>query len=391
MVHPFDALSEEMLRSRPSVKWRHYPEDVLPCWVADMDFQPAEPIRRAIAEYARAGDLGYPPKAGLAGLFDAVRGRLSNRFGIEVGPDDLMMMPGIIPGLYLAVRTLAGRGEGVVIQPPVYPPFMAAVTNSGRKAVYNPMRLGGNGWEFDFDGLERSITPSTRLLMLCNPQNPTGRVFSRAELERLGDIVLRNRLWVVTDELHADLTLDGRFTPFASLGEQVARRTLTLYGPTKAFNIAGLKIGFAFSTNQELMETVRMAATGLVVPGNAVAQAATIAAYGEGDEWLGQTLDYLRSNRQFLIEFVERELPGVSLHAPQGTYLGWLDFREADLGEPAARFLLEKAKVGLNSGSDFGPGDGTPDLEGFARLNFATSRAILTRVLERIGTALTAR
>ena len=389
MIHPFDSLSVERLRERPSVKWRHFSEDVLPCWVADMDFPPAESVRQAIADYAMAGDLGYPPKSGLDGLFEAVCGRLEDRHGLSVEPDDLQMMAGIIPGLYLAVRTLAGPGEGVIVQPPIYPPFMAAVENSGRETIYNPMVLGPGGWEFDFEGLEAAITPSTRLLMLCSPQNPTGRVFTRAELERLAEIVLRHRLWVVSDELHADLSLEGTFIPFASLSEEIAQRTLTLYGPTKAFNIAGLKIGFAVSRNRWLMERIRTAGTGLVVPGNALAQAATLAAYRQGDEWLERTLDYLRENRQFLVDYVSRELPGVALTPPQGTYLAWLDFEAAELPGPASEFLLQEAKVGLNSGADFGPAEGfEPSLDRFVRLNFATSRAILESALERIRDAL---
>ncbi|MEX2535477.1 MAG: PatB family C-S lyase [Trueperaceae bacterium] len=398
MIHPFDALSQDTLRTRPSVKWRHFPEDVLACWVADMDFPPAQEIRRAVADFAQAGDLGYPPRTGLEGLFEAVCGRLAGRYRLTIQPDDLMMMPGIIPGLYLATQTLAGPGEGVVVQPPIYPPFMAAVRESGREAVYNPMVLTDAGWEFDFEGLEQAITPSTRLLMLCNPQNPTGRVFRRDELERLAQIVLRHRLWVVSDELHADLTLAGEFIPLASLGDEIAQRTLTLYGPTKTFNIAGLKIGFAFSHNQQLMDMVREAAKGLVVSGNVLAQAATIAAYRQGDKWLENTLSYLRGNRRLLIDFVERELPEVALHAPEGTYLAWLDFRKAGLQEAAAPFLLANAKVGLNGGPDFGPPvhyaaeqRAEPGLESYARLNFATSKTILNQALEQIRDALAVR
>lgn len=395
MEHPFDTLTEEMLRARPSVKWQWFPEDVLACWVADMDFPPAAEVRRAIAEFAEAGDLGYPPKDGLTGLLESVSERLASRYGLSLAPDEIHTMPGIIPGLYLACLTLAGPGEGVVVQPPIYPPFIKAVKDTGRVLVSNPMLETDSGWRFDLEGLERSITPATRLLMLCNPQNPTGRVFSRDELVALAEVVLRHRLWVVSDELHADLTLDGEHVPFASLSPEVAQRTLTLYGPTKAFNIAGLKIGFAFSHNAALLERVRTAGQGLVVPGNAVAQSATLAAYRHGDEWLENTLAYLRGNRDALVDFVRRELPGVSVRETEGTYLAWLDFRESGLPEAAAPFLLERAKVGLNAGNDFRPDpdshhdrDVGIDLAPFARLNFATSRPIMMRALERIRDAL---
>jgi cystathionine beta-lyase len=385
----FDSLNEAVLRERPSVKWRHFPEDVLPCWVADMDFPPAEPVRSAIAEFARAGDLGYPPQTGLPGLREAVAERLTLEHDLRTEPEQVQSLPGIITGLYLACQALAGPGEGVVVQPPVYPPFMQAVENSSRRLIRNPMRETDRGWRFDLADLESRITPATRLLMLCNPQNPTGRVFRREELEGLAEVVLRHRLWVVSDELHADLVLEGRHVPFASLGDEVAQRTLTLYGPTKAFNIAGLKIGFAVSANAALLERIREAGRGLVVPGNVLAQAATLAAYREGGPWLEHTVAYLRENRRFFAEFVASEIPGVGLRAPEGTYLAWLDFRSLGLDGPAAEYLLEHARVGLNSGADFGPGV-EPGYEGFARLNFATSRPILQEVLERIRKALLA-
>lgn len=391
MNHPYDALSEKQLRERPSNKWRRYPADVLACWVADMDFPPAPEIRQAIADFAMAGDLGYPPQGGIAGLSETVCGRLAHRYGLTVEPEDLQALPGVVPGLYLASAVLAGPGEGVVVQPPIYPPFMAAVRNTGREIVYNPMREGKTGWKFDLADLERKIEPSTRLLMLCNPQNPTGRVFSREELEGLAAVVLRHRLWVVSDELHADLVLPGpsgrRHLPFASLGPEIAQRTLTLYGPTKAFNIAGLKIAFALSHNKEMMERIRTFGRGFVVAGNVLAQAATIAAYRQGDAWLEDTLEYLRGNRDALVDFVRKELPGVRVHSPEGTYLAWLDFREIELGKPAADFLLAEARIGVNPGSDFGPDDES-DLHGFARLNFATSRPILMDALARIRDAL---
>lgn len=389
MDHPFDALSEEALRERTSVKWNHFPQEVLPCWVADMDFPVAREIRERIADFASAGDLGYPPKGGLPGLREAVADRLTERHALAVEPDQIKVLAGVIPGLNLACRALAGPGEGVVVQPPIYPPFMGAIKASGRQAVWNPMVEGTAGWELDLDGLEEAIEPSTRLLMLCNPQNPTGRVFRRDELERLAEIVLRHRLWVVSDELHADLALFGRHIPFASLDPEVAQRTLTLYGPTKAFNIAGLKIGFAFSANRELLAAVDRAGRGMVVAGNVLAQVAAIAAYRDAGGWLGDTSDYLRANRDELVDFIRLRLPGVRLNPPEGTYLAWLDLRDCDLPVPAAQFLLENAKVGLNAGGDFGP-EGERSYDGFARLNFATSRALLLAALGRMRSALTA-
>ena len=254
---------------------------------------------------------------------------------------------------------------------------------TGRVPVYNPFVHDGAHWRIDFEALEALVTPATRLFMLCNPQNPTGRVFTRGELERLADFVLKHRLWVVSDELHSDLVYEGfEHIPFASLGEEIAERTVTLFGPTKTFNIAGLKIGFLASQNKALLERVKGTGFGLVGAPNVVAQTATIAAYAEGDAWLNETLSYLKANRDYVADFVKRELPGVEHTAPEGTYLAWLDFRNLGLENPEA-FLLEEAKVALNDGSWFGPGG-----EGFVRLNFATSRHIVRQTLERIRDAV---
>ena len=269
------------------------------------------------------------------------------------------------------------------MQSPIYGPFRMAVEETGRKPVYNPFVHDGAHWRIDFGALEASVTPATRLFMLCNPQNPTGRVFTRDELERLAEFVLKHRLWVVSDELHSDLVYAGHeHIPFASLSDDIAQRTITLFGPTKTFNIAGLKIGFLVSQNEALLKRVQSLAHGLVGAPNVVAQAATIAAYNEGDAWLKETLSYLQANRDFVADFVKRELPGVEHTSPEGTYLAWLDFRSLGLENPEA-YLLEQAKVALNDGSWFGPGG-----EGFVRLNFATSRHIVQAALERIRDAV---
>lgn len=383
MSHPFDALTEQQLRQRSCIKWGHYPPDVLPLWVADMDFPIASEIKDALREHVAGDEFGYPPMTGVPGLLDAVQERLADRYGYRVPQERITQLPGIIPGLYLAVRTLAGPADEVIVQPPAYPPFMQATNQSHRKLVYNPMVVRAGRWELDLEGLERMITPATRLLIFCNPQNPTGRVFTRAELERLAEIVLEHRLWVVSDELHADLTLDARHIPFASLSPEVAERTVTLYGPTKAFNIAGLKVGFMIAGSDALNERLRAAGT-MLPPPNVLAQVATLAAYRHADGWLESTLDYLRGNREVVARFVEQELPGVEFIPPEGTYLAWLDFRRVVPADELEGFLLDRAKVGLNLGAGYGPGG-----EGHARLNFATSRSLVTRCLERVRDALT--
>ena len=237
-VNPFDSVTLESLRSKSCMKWTHYGEDVLPLWVADMDFPPADVISQALTERARSGNLGYPAGylTGEPGLREALIAWLRERHDWTVAEDDIWPVHGIIPGLYLSALACASAGEGVVLQSPLYPPFMSAVNDTGRVAQYNPLVWTGSRWELDFDALEATITPQTRLLMFCNPHNPTGRVFTRDELGTLAEIVLRHRLWVVSDELHSDLVYPGaQHIPFASLGRR-----------------GGSAYGHAFGTDQNL-------------------------------------------------------------------------------------------------------------------------------------------
>jgi cystathionine beta-lyase len=383
MNHPFDALTPETLRQKACVKWNRYPDDVLPLWVADMDFPVAEVIKQGVRRYLETDDFGYPPDGGIPGLKAAVIARLQARYNWQVSAQQLMLINGIVPGLFLGVEALSSVGDEVLMHAPIYGPFMMAVEQTGRRPLYSRLIHDGAHWHMDIEGLEALITPATRILMLCNPQNPVGRVFTRKELEQLAEVALKHRLWVISDELHSDITYPGHsHIPFASLGPEVAERTLTLFGPTKAFNIAGFKTGFAISHNEALLRRVKQVATGHVGAPDVLAQAATLAAYRDGDDWLAGVLSYLKDNRDFVAEFIQTELPRVRFSAPEGTYLAWLDLRDYKL-ENVEAFMLEHAKVGLNNGAWFGPGG-----EGFGRLNFATSRRIVSEALERIRDAL---
>lgn len=389
-MHPFDALTLQDLRVRPCMKWQHYPQlhpdkDVLPLWVADMDFPTAAPITAALSARAESGNLGYPAgyPGGEPGLREALSAWLAARHGWEVAEEHIQPLHGVIPGLYLGVLACASAGEGVVLQPPLYPPFISAVSDTGRTAQYNPLLWTGTRWELDVAGLDALITPQTRLLIFCNPHNPTGRVFSRAELEALAAVVLRHRLWVISDELHSDLVYPGQtHIPFASLGDEVAARTVTLLGPTKSFNIAGLKVGFMITQNAELLERLKRVGAGLVTPPNVMAQAAAKAAYTEGEPWLADALAYLQKNRDLVTRFAQTHLPGSAYAAPEGTYLAWLDLRGLKL-EGSLYDRLLACGVGLSEGTLNGPGG-----EGFARLNFATSTAILEEALSRLRVGL---
>ena len=375
----FDAPTEADLRAKPSGKWTRYDPDVLPVWVADMDFPPAEPIRRALQAHLERGSFGYPPSGGHPGLVSAVTERLADRFGWAVPPEAVHPLAGIIPGLFLGTLATTGPGEQVVVQPPIYPPFFSVIRQAQRALLENPMVDDGARFVMDLDQLRAAITPATRAIMFCNPHNPTGRVFSRAELEALAEVVLEHRLWMISDELHADLVFDGRHLPFASLSPEVAQRTLTLYGPTKAFNLAGFKIGFLIAENPALLARAKEIA-GYFLPGvNVMGQIAALAAFREGDAWLSAALGYLRANRDHLLARLAAEAPAVRAYAPEGTYLVWLDLRATGLGEDPAAVLLERGRVGLNAGADYGTGG-----SGFARFNVATSRRILDAAIDRV-------
>jgi cysteine-S-conjugate beta-lyase len=384
-THPYDSLSVDALRGKVNAKWTHYGPEVLPLWVAEMDFPLADAVKEAIRAQAESDNLGYCLAQGLPGLVEALQARLGERFGLGVPPEAVRLLGSTVQGLYLAVRAFAGPGDEALLLTPLYPPFKAAVESSGRVPVEVPMVDADGGYAIDFDALEEAVTPATRLLMLCNPHNPVGRVYTERELTALAELALRHNLWIVSDELHADLLFDGRHRPIAGLGDEIAARTLTLYGPSKAFNIPGLRISFAISHNPGVLERIGRLARGVAPGPNVLAQAATIGAYTRGGPWFDDTLAYLDANRAHLAERVANDLTGVRLHTPQATYLAWLDFRAAGLGDDPAKALLEHAKVGLNSGLAFGRGG-----EGFARLNFATGRAILDEALTRIADAVTA-
>lgn len=381
MPHAYDALNLAELRERPMNKWRYYDADVLPLWVADMDFPVAEAIRRAIREFADSGLFGYPEWTGLPGVREAVVSRLERRYGWSVPLEAVAILPGIVAGLYDAVTAFTSGGDGVLATTPVYPPFRTAAEAQGRILQAADLAEGPNGYRLDPEALDRAITPSTRLLMLCHPHNPTGRVFDGEELAALAERVLQHRLFVVSDELHADLNYHTRHVPFASLSPEVSRRTVTLLGPSKAFNIAGLKIGFAVAEDPEVLRRFLAATPKQTAP--TLSQVAARAALTEADDWLHDTMCYLRTNRDFVAGFVRDRLPDVRFHAPQATYLAWLDFRGTPLAADPAGELLARARLGLNDGATFGEAG-----RGFVRLNFATSRSIVAEALNRIERVL---
>jgi cystathionine beta-lyase len=387
--HPpydFDAVDPAVRRTSRGEKWTTYPSEALPLWVADMDFAVAEPIRRVLQRAVDTSDLGYPVHPLPTDLPEIFAERSRERFGWAVEPRRVEILTDVMQGVYVGLQQLSAPGDGVVVQTPIYSPFLRAVDETGRRLAENPLALGPAGYEVDLDGFRRAAA-GARILLLCHPHNPSGRVFRRAELEALAEAVLRHDLFVVSDEIHGDLQLAGEaFAPFASLSPEVAARTLTLTSASKAFNIAGLRTAVAVFGSDEIRR--RFLAVPRHVRGgiNILGLEATRAAWLHGQPWLDAARAYLRANRELVAGAVAASLPGVKHHPPEATYLAWLDCRELRLEPSPFRFFLERAQVALSDGAVFGkPG------EGFVRLNFASSRRIVSEALERMAKALAER
>ena len=382
MTYDFDRLIDR--RGTHSDKWQKYGPDVLPLWIADMDFQSPEPVIRALRERVEHGVFGYlafeQPE-----FHELFADRLLKRYNWRVSPDAVVLIPGVIPGFNVAGRVLASPGHGLVLQTPVYPPILRAASSIGLTREEAPLARRPDGsYAPDLDAFVAAIRERTRFFLLCNPHNPVGRVFSRDELTRLAEVCLRRGLAIVADEIHCELTLDGqRHTPIASLAPEISERTITLMAPSKTFNLAGLKCSVAIIPNAALREKFVAGRVDLVQTVNVLGYAAAFAAYRDGQPWLDELLRYLEANRDFVVEYVRARLPGVAVAPPEATYLAWLDCRNAGPAAPDPfTFFLEKARVALSDGALFGAG-------GFVRLNFGCPRSILTEALDRMSLALT--
>ncbi len=368
-------------RASESVKWNAYPEDVLPLWVADMDFPSPPQVQEALQKRTVHGVFGYsmePP-----GAREAVTGWLERRHGWRVDPESIVFLPGVVTGINLALQVFTRPGDGVVVQTPVYRPILEAAERNERLRQEAPLQRDGAGRYFvERAAFESAFTPQTRAFVLCNPHNPVGRVFTRSELEGMAETCLRHEALIVSDEIHSDLLLEGaRHIPIASLSPEVTQRTITLIAPSKTFNLAGLKASVAVIPNPKLRERFAGGFPGVVGKVNLLGMLALETAYRNGDAWLDEVLAYLQGNRDFLIDYTQKHLSGIRVYPPEGTFLAWMDCRESGIQGSPSKFFLKKARVALNDGQWFGPGG-----KGFMRLNFATSRAVLTEALERMRT-----
>lgn len=380
----FDDLEIEQLRRRSGVKWQSFADDVLPAWVADMDFTVAEPIQALLWRTADCSEIGYPSPPGPSGLLAVFADRMQERFGWTVDPRLVDVITDVVQGIYVGIEVFSEPGDGVLVQTPIYPPFLSAVAETRRQLVENTLVEGEGGYQIDFAALEGAIDSRTRVLLLCNPHNPTGRVFTRDELVRLAEIAIEHELIVISDEIHADLVYAGhRHIPVATLSPEVEARTLTLTSATKSFNIAGVRCAIAASGSPAIQERFNSIPPHLRGGLGSLGLAATRVAWTECQGWLDEVVAYLQGNRDFLTDFVRIEMPAIRHLPPEASFLAWLDCSELRLKPTPMQHFLNRARVGLSDGSSFGEVG-----RSFVRMNFATSRRILTAALERMARSL---
>lgn len=368
-----------------SRKWRKYAgRDILPLWVADMDFAAPPPVIAALHRRADHGVFGYAGP--LPSLVEATVEYCARQYGWKIEPSWIVWIPGLVTGLNLAARAVGEPGDGILTATPIYPPFMIAPTNQGRETIAVPLAVRPDGkYEFDWNAMERAVTPRTKVFFLCSPHNPASRVFTRAELEQVAAFCERHNLVLVSDEIHCDLILDPLpHIPTASLSAATAARSITLMAPSKTYNIAGLGCSFAIIPDAKLRLQFVRAGAGIVPEMNPLSYAACEAAFREGEPWRQALLAYLRGNRDLIAGFLREHLPMIKLTPCEATYLAWLDV--SALGLKDAGYHFEQHGLGFADGAQYGAPAGR-----FVRLNFGCTRATLTEALHRLQRAVAAR
>lgn len=357
--------------------------DLLPLWVADMDFKTPDFIVDAIKERAAHEIYGYTFRPDT--YFEAIIGWMKRRHDWNIKKGWISFSPGVVAGLTIAVEAFSEPGDGVIVQPPVYFPFFDCVKGTGRTMIENPLKLENGRYTFDLEDLKSKITESTRLLLLCNPQNPGGMVWTREELTALTDICLEHNIMIISDEIHSDLIFNGhKHIPVASISEEIAQNSMVCMAPSKTFNVAGLASSLVIIPNKRKFAAYeRKLGVGHLGMGNIFGSIALEAAYASGDEWLEQMLNYLWNNYLLLEKFMKEHLPRVKVMKPEATYLVWLDFSDYGMkNEELSKFTTEQAKVALNDGGRFGIGG-----DGWLRLNIGCPRSVLKEGLEKLAEA----
>ena len=369
-------------RNSGSIKWDLFGDDVLPLWVADMDFPVMDEIITALNSRINHPFFGYQSQDPT--MVEAICEWNFKRHQWKVDPEEVLLMPGVVGGFNWVASALVKENESIAFQTPVYFPFYKVSTNQHIKQVEIPLLYTDDGYQIDFDIFEDQIEQGTRLFLLCNPHNPVGRVFNKEELHQIGRICNDHDLWICSDEIHSDLVFNGhKHIPIASLSPELADRTVTLMAPSKTFNIPGLQFSYAICRNRQMREKLEKARRGLLEQPNILAFTAAKAAYTYGEQWLHALLAYLEGNRDYISSYLSANIPEIRYILPQGTYLAWLDCEPLNLQPSPCDFFLKYSKVALNDGKAFGN-----DATQFVRLNFACPRTTLQKALDNMTKGL---
>jgi cysteine-S-conjugate beta-lyase len=378
MSYDFDELIDRT--NTDSFKWDKYKDrDIIPLWVADMDFKAAPPILQALENVVKQGVIGYwhtPDE-----LIEVVIQRLKERHNWEIKKEWIIWLPGLVPGLTLSCMSVGNDGDEIMTTVPVYGPFMRAPIAAKKNLIKVPLRLENNRWTFDFEAIKAAITPRTKMFMLCNPYNPAGTVFTKEELQTLADICVAHNIVICADEIHCDLILDEtkKHITTAALSKEAENQTITLLSPSKTFNIAGLGCSFAVIPNNEIRAKFATLRSIIEPEVSAFAYQAALAAYRDGDEWHQQLLSYLRKNHAFVLQEMNA-FNGFKMQPLDATYLAWIDIRESGIENITE--LLENAGVGISEGGAYFDG------KGFIRLNFGTQMRRLEAAIWRMRKVL---
>lgn len=397
MQHDFDASYQRI--GTDSVKWNLYPAHVLPLWIAEADFRPPEAVIAALSQRVDHGIFGYTAASGHASapgaqwqypeIADVIVERLARRYDWHITAEDLVYLPGVVSGFNIACKIVGHAGDEVVMHTPCYGPIQKGPTNQGRVGTYAQLRestdaSGYRTFLHDQDALDAVITPQSRMFLLCNPHNPTGRMFTHSELSAIARSCIEHDLVICSDEIHAELILGTqRHIPIATLSPEVAQRTITLFSPSKTFNIPGLGFCVAIIQNPVLRAQYISAMQGLVPSPQIFGYVGALAAFRHGDEWLHDVLQYLRANRDYALQYMRTYMPQLVPNNPEGTYLAWIDCRQAGLPGTPRDFFLHHAQVALGDGGAFGNAG-----QGYVRLTLATQRQTLERALDAMRRAL---
>lgn len=357
---------------------------LLPLWIADMDFKSPKEVINAIKVRADHGIFGYVTEPD--SYYEAIINWVKNRHNWQIEREWITHAPGVVAALSFAVLALTKPGDKIIIQPPIYYPFKKIIECNDRQVVYNPLIFNGEKYSLNYEDLEEKIDSKVKLLLLCNPHNPIGKVWTKEELQKIGEICLKHNVLVVSDEIHSDFIYQGyQHTSFASISNEFAQHSITCNSASKTFNLAGLQTSYIIIPNEELFKKYNNILNALSLLKHNLFGVVTLeAAYTYGGEWLKQMLDYLQGNLDFMIDFIAQRLPQIKVIKPEGTYLIWLDFRELGMEVMELKnFILTKAKVAMDDGYIFGPGG-----EGFERINIACPRRTLKEGLCRIEKAI---